>query len=188
MNKLTAILLLTIPAHADYSLVYTRQPRVAEEFANFQHWYDGGQPDRFTESDLVLDDLQGNISTIHDCTGKPAICAAHDGRVSPDGLRIAYTLAEGDALYPVRTWGDNRLSPPIEFHAVRYSIWIYDTRSNTTVKVETNARMPDWYSNDELVFASNRAGTYAPWAYSGPESGYVDKALQIYKAKLTRVE
>jgi len=180
------ILLLSwlAPAHAD-SLVYTRQPRVAEEFANFQHWYDGGQPDRFTESDLVLDDLQGNISTIHDCTGKPAICAAHDGRVSPDGLRIAYTLAEGDALYPVKTWGDNRLSPPIEFKGLRYSIWIYDTRTKTSVKVESNARMPDWCGDDGLVFASDRAGTYAPLAVTSLVPGLDGKMLQIYQAKLS---
>jgi hypothetical protein len=183
----TAVLTSSTTAVADsmYSLVYTRQPRVAEQFANWQHWYDGGQPDRFTESDLVLDDLRGVVTVIHNCTTSTTICAAHDGRVSPDGFRIAYTLAEGDALYSVKTWGDNRDTPPIEFHGVRYSIWIYDTRTMTRVKVQDNARMPDWYSNDGLVFASNRGSTYTPWAYAGPESGYTGKATQIFKAQLT---
>lgn len=167
-------------------LTYTRQPRVADEFANWQRWYDGGMPDRFTESDLVLDDTKGSVEIIHNCTTSPAICSAHDGRVSPDGFRIAYTLAEGDALYPVKTWGDNRLTPAIEFKAVRFSIWVYDTRTKTTQLVEKNARMPDWYSNDGLVFASSRAGTYAPWAYSGPEEGYKPMALQIFKARIVK--
>jgi hypothetical protein len=172
-------------ADSIYSLVYTRQPRVQEQFANWQHWYDGGLPDRFTESDLVLDDMRGVVSVIHNCTTSQAICAAHDGRVSPDGYRIAYTLAEGNALYPVKAYATQILSPNIEFRAVRYSIWVYDTRTNTRVKVQDNARMPDWYSNNGLVFASNRAGIYTPWAYSGQEPGYAGKALQIYKATLT---
>jgi len=187
MKPLPLILLaLSLPAMAD-SLVYVRQPRVAEEFANWQRFYDGGQPNRFTEHDLVLDDLKGTQTVIHNCTNSPQICSAHDGRVSPDGQLIAYSVAYGAALYGVKTWGDNRLSPPMEFMATTFEIWVYDTRSKTTVKVENNARMPDWYSNDGLVFASNRAGTYAPWAYSGPESGYVDKALQIFRAKLQRI-
>ena len=60
-------------ADSPYSLVYTRQPRVAEQFANWQRWYDGGIPDRFTESDLVLDDQRGNITQIHNCTTNKAI-------------------------------------------------------------------------------------------------------------------
>lgn len=184
MKPLPIILLaLSLPAMAD-SLVYTRQPRVEEQFANWQHWYDGGMPDRFTESDLVLDDLQGVATVIHNCTTAPAVCAAHDAKVSPDGLRIAYTLAEGDALWPVKTWGDNRISPAIEFKGVRYSIWIYDTRSKTTQRIEGNARMPDWYSNDGLVFASDLAGTYAPMAVSSVVPGLDVKMLQIYRGKL----
>lgn len=163
-------------------LVYTRSIRPDDQYANFAHWYDGGLPDRFTESDLVIDDLKGKVETIHNCTTSPTICAAHDGRVSPDGLRIAYTLAEGDSLYSVKTWGDNRLTPPIEFTAVRYSIWIYDTLSKTTQRIEQNARMPDWISDSEIVFASNRAGVYVPWAVGG--ATYAGKSLQIYRARV----
>lgn len=164
-------------------LVYTRQPRAAEQFANWQHWYDAGQPDRYTESDLVLDDLRGTITDIHNCTTGPEICAAHDGRVSPDGLRIAYTVARGTNLYPVPIWGTTQKTPAIEFRATAYEVWIYNTLTKTTTLVEKNARMPDWLSDNDLVFASSRAGTYAPWAVGGPE--YQQPALQIYRAKLS---
>jgi hypothetical protein len=178
------VYLLATPAHA-YDLVYVRQPRAAEQFANWQHWYDGGIPDRFTEADLVLDDTRGTTTVIHDCTGDlTKICAAHDGRVSPDGKQIAYTLAEGDGLYAVKTWGtpaEQLLTDALEFRATKYSIWLYDIASKTTRKLG-EGRMPDWLSNDELVFASNRANTYIPWDAGGDD--YPTKSLQLYRAKV----
>jgi hypothetical protein len=174
-------------------IIYTRQPRRRDpittpgftpigEGANWQHWYDAGLPDRFTEADLVLDSRCGTVEVIYACTTSPEICASHDGRTSPDGKTIAFTVARGDKLLPVKAYATGPMLPDIEFKATSYEIWLYDVATKTKRLLEKDARMPDWPSNTRLIFASSRAGTYPAWAHHGND--YHMKELHIFEGDI----
>jgi hypothetical protein len=191
----------------DYKISYTRQPREATPIpagqvdpnngriyaevrdpSVYQHWYDVGNPNRFTETDLVGDDLSGRIGVIHNCTTSPEFCAAHDGRWSPDGTKLAYTVARGKALYRPKACAavcsDGPYLPEIEFIAEpdAYEVWIYDTVTNKSTLLEKNARMPDWINNAKLIFASARANTWPTPAYHGDDLKV--KRLNIYEGDI----
>lgn len=166
------------------SLVYSRQPRMDEKYENWHRFYDGGAPDRHSELDLVLDNLHGDVKVIFNCTASIAICSAQDARISPDGKNILFTVATGTGLYPVQMWGTSEKTPPIEFKAMSYSLYIYNVESDSFYKLEDNARQGDWLSNNDIVFASNRAGTYPPRAMGSVIPNYGEKALQIYRGKI----
>jgi hypothetical protein len=174
-------------------ITYTRQSRLSMainapgftpigEAANWQHWYDAGMPDRFTEADQVIDDRCGNIKVIYDCTNTAAICASHDGRMSPDGQTIAFTVARGDKLTKPKAYATGPYLPEIEFKATAYEIWLYDVNSGVARLLEKDARMPDWPSNTSLVFASSRANTWPAWAHHGND--YHMKELHIYEGDI----
>jgi len=163
-----------------WKLVYTRQPRATqripgspiEDAANWQHASDvarinGG----LAEADVVLDDLNGNVKVIYDCTTSKEICVAQEARVSPDGTKIVYSVGEGGRLVEV------------EYHGTRLGIyeipgllsarlWVYDltTGENKPIPHYPGGfidRQPEWLDNERIVFSSNRGNTYPfkfPWS------------------------
>ncbi|MFK7977419.1 MAG: hypothetical protein AB8C02_14885, partial [Halioglobus sp.] len=101
-------------APGEWRLVYTRQPRantpvtgtVVEEAANWQHASDVGRINTgLAEADVVIDDLNGNVKVIYNCTTSKLICVAHEARVSPDGTKIVYSVGKGDSFHPVSVEG-----------------------------------------------------------------------------------
>jgi Fibronectin type III domain/Hydrazine synthase alpha subunit middle domain len=179
-------------------LIYTRQPRlsapivykrwssneeaVLEEGAQWQDWYDAGEPDNFTNADLVYDDRKGGVTVLYDCTSGTQLCAAHDGRVSPDATKVVFTVSRGTSYRGIlmEVYG-------IVWRATSYELWIHDLATGTNTKIDDNARMGEWCGNDCIVFASDRAGHYPPWANAGPDyaaTGFDGKAkgLHIYRA------
>jgi hypothetical protein len=98
----------------DWKLVYTRQPRATKpipgtpvgEAANWQHASDVGRINGgMAEADVVIDDLDGHVKVIHNCTRAKRICVAHEARVSPDGTKIVYSVGKGGALREVQYLG-----------------------------------------------------------------------------------
>lgn len=194
----------------DWKFAYTRQPRLTEpcseldqakdprcrtgdpvrDMDNWLRWYDGGAPDRFSEADVVLDDLQGRKKVIFNCTTDDSVvCAAHDQRWSPDASKLAFTVAYGagpDSLYRVKSVVANTpmTREPVEFRAVRYELWIRDMPTGINHLVEEDARMPTWASNTRLGFHSCRAGTFPPAAYHGNDFGK-SCSLHLFRGDLT---
>lgn len=154
-------------------IVYTRQPRartpvpgsIIEEAANWQRSSDVGRINGgLTEADLVLDDMNGNVEVIHNCTESAEICVAQEGRVSPDGKRIAYSVGYGIELREIQV---DRVGLGIyEIPALTHAqIWVYEIESGFSYPVPnapsgTIDRQPDWLDNDTIVFASNAGDTY----------------------------
>lgn len=159
----------------DWQLVYTRQPRAREpqpgtpikEAANWQHATDVGRINSgIAEADVVIDDLNGRVKVIHNCTESQAVCVAHEARVSPDGTRIVYSVGHGNALQPVVANGI-RLSIQ-EIPALTHAeLWLHDLRTGKSEPIPHHPpraidRQPEWLDNERIVFASNRAETYPP--------------------------
>ncbi len=165
--------LMVAPPQAPWQLVYTRQPRAAapvrgspvQEAANWQHATDVGRINHaIAEADVVIDNLEGKVKVIHDCTGSKVICVAHEARVSPDGTKIVYSVGYGNTLVPVHAQGLNMniLEIPGLTHA---ELWIYDLTTGRKHKIPHRPplaidRQPDWLTNDKIVFVSNRGETY----------------------------
>ncbi len=173
---------------ARWKMVYNRQPRFSAPIvrpnretipdgSNIQPWYDAGRPDFFTESDVVLDDLAGATKVVYDCTTDPTqICAAHDGEPSFDKKYILFTVARGDAWYePIDI-------PSHAFYAHHYELWVYEIATGKSTMVELNARMGKWAGHGRILFASNRAGTYVP--YAGENLVFPNKGLHIFSAAI----
>ena len=121
-------------------VVYTRQPRartqvgssVILEAANWQHTTDVGRLNGgMVESDVVIDDLNGNLAVIHNCTTSTAVCVAQEARVSPDGTKIVYSVGYGNELSEIRKDGVKLgiYEIPGLTHA---RLWIYDLASSTS--------------------------------------------------------
>jgi hypothetical protein len=171
-------------------LVYTRQPRFTdpimgrdgkvlyEDGAQWQDFYDGGQPDIFSETDVVIDDMKGNTADLFNCTDDDKhICSAHEFRPSPDNLRGLFTVARADSYQTVlHTLKD------LNFEATSYELWLFNFVTGDKTLIDSNARSGEWLTNDVIVFASNRANTYPPYAVAGRD--YKSKGLHIYRAKL----
>ena len=117
------------------------------------------------ESDVVIDDLQGNQHVIYNCTTSEEICVAQEARVSPNGTKIAYSVGYADSLVEVR-FGSIMLGIydiPKLTHA---QLFIYDIASGMSTPVPNHPasaidRQPEWLDNNTLVFASNR-GNFFP--------------------------
>jgi len=161
------------PPAAQWQLVYTRQPRAnqpvpgtpVKEAANWQHATDVGRINHgLAEADVVIDDLNGRVKVIHDCTGSKEICVAHEARVSPDGTKIVYSVGYGNEFMPVMAEGVRlglREIPGLT-HA---ELWIYDLTDGRKWQIPGHParaidRQPDWLNNEKIVFVSNRAGLY----------------------------
>ncbi|MEM9255110.1 MAG: hypothetical protein AAGA91_06665 [Pseudomonadota bacterium] len=157
----------------NWRLVYTRQPRArapvpgtpVKEAANWQHATDVGRINHgIAEADVVIDDLRGNVKVIHNCTESEEICVAQEARVSPDGLKIAYSVGYGNTMQDVVAQGVNMGIKEIPglTHA---RLWIYDLKDGRKWSLPVPHervidRQPEWLNNDTLVFASNRANLY----------------------------
>jgi hypothetical protein len=194
-------LLAALPAHADVippgcggvfapTLVYTRQPRAQapvgtmSDAANWQHANDISRVWAQSEADVVLDS-NGAITVIHDCTSTADVCTAQEPRVSPDGAKIIYSVSQGKKLdHVVMVAGvDTGLR---EFDTVTAELWLYDIATGKSRRLSEGHidRSPAWASNDLIVFASDRAGTYAPRSTLG-RNFYPRPAFHIHRARIT---
>jgi hypothetical protein len=166
--------LIVVPSEASTAgVVYTRQPRartqvgdsVILEAANWQHTTDVGRLNGgMVESDVVIDDLNGNLDVIHNCTTSDEVCVAQEARVSPDGTKIVYSVGYGNELTEIQKDGVKLgiYEIPGLTHA---RLWIYDLASSNSYPIPNHSdgvinRQPDWLDNDTIVFASNAGNTY----------------------------
>jgi len=162
-------------APTDGGIVYTRQPRAVTpvpgspiaEASNWQHASDVGRiSGGIAEADVVLDDLRGNVTVIHDCTQSARICVAQEARVSPDGERIVYSVGYGEQLVPVRASGVDlgiREIPGLT-HA---RLFIYDRRTGVSTPVPGHDghsidRQPEWLDIDLPQPKAAPTGSDAP--------------------------
>ncbi|MFT4613986.1 MAG: hypothetical protein ACI9NT_001128 [Bacteroidia bacterium] len=160
-----------------WQLVYTRQPRARKpvpgtpikEAANWQHASDVARINiGLAEADVVIDDLDGQIKVIHNCTESQEVCVAHEARVSPDGTKIAYSVGYGEQLVDVYTYDAGlRLNIQEIPQLTHAQLWIYDLQTGLSKPIPAYPgraidRQPEWLNNKRIVFASNRANTYPP--------------------------
>lgn len=187
------------PTEPTWKLVYTREPRHQERIevkpetdmrksiddaANWQTVPDLLKVWQQTESEVVLDDLQGNIKVIHSCLNAPEICAAQEARVSPDGKRVAYSVALGSKKQPINaSYGPP--TPLWDFTTEEAQIWIYELETGEKYPVSSGHRDrgPVWASNDVLVFWSERGGHYTPLDAKG-RNFYTSSAAHLYRARV----
>ncbi|NND69308.1 MAG: hypothetical protein HKN19_17080, partial [Halioglobus sp.] len=169
-----SVLYLQNPQPA-WQLVYTRQPRARQpqpgtpimEAANWQHATDVGRINGgLAEADVVIDDLNGRVKVIHNCTESKQVCVAHEARVSPDGTKIVYSVGYGNTLQPVVANGI-RLSIQEIPGLTHAELWLYDLRTGKRKPIPHHPqraidRQPEWLNNERIVFASNRAENYPP--------------------------
>tara|TARA_B100001540_G_scaffold242194_1_gene216994 strand:- start:2428 stop:5778 length:3351 start_codon:yes stop_codon:yes gene_type:complete len=203
---------ITRPTPVLAGITYTRQPRHGtritvdpetpysksiDDASNWQRVNDVGRMWRQTEADVVFDDLAGGITVIHDCTGSDVICTAQEARISPDGKRVVYavsTAPPGATRWPIKA-ANGPMTDLWEFDTVTAELWIYELDSGQRYRISSGHRdrTPDWCGNDCIVFASDRAGTYAPRSTPGrhpdgsywfPRNFYPSKALHIHRARL----
>lgn len=187
------------------SVVYTHFPAhltpvkdslgnvVADNAGNWQYIPDIHRVRDTIETDVGIENLSTNtVTPIHMCTSVDTVCAAMEARVSPNGLRIAYavmTAPNNTPRYPVRVQGTS-VDVPIDelwmFKATSSEIWVYDGITGQSTRITSGHfdRMPDWASNDVLVFASDRAGTYAPTSTLSRDFYAGIKAMHIWRVKL----
>ena len=130
------------------------------------------------EADLVYLDADCNQHVIENCTNDDArICAAINGRVSPDGTTIAYTLIEGDS-FSSGLWTYKGVAPGKRIKVSTSEIAFYNILSQEKSRIPTRDSYsfgPAWKSNDEVVFSANdtkQQTVYCdgkdrvyPWAY-----------------------
>lgn len=162
-----------VSAEARWQLVYTRQPRAdkavpgspIKEAANWQHASDVGRINAgLAEADVVIDDLNGTTKVIYNCTTSKEICVAQEGRVSPDGTKIVYSVGAGNSLHPVMHGGIKLGIEDIPA-LTQAKLWIYDLTTGKNAPIPHHParaidRQPDWLNNEKIVFASNRGNTY----------------------------
>ena len=157
------------PANASYSIVYTSSPRSGGypgvdllKNASDVSFINGG----FEETDLEIKEPDGTIIIIKKCTpplppmiDDGEICAAQEGRVSPDGTKIVYSLGIGNALESYVT------GAPFIQSLTSAHLYIYDIATNQSTKIPKQGvnvinRMPDWLSNTQLVYSSDAGNKY----------------------------
>ena len=176
-------------------IVYTRQPRATaavtgaafEDASNWQHASDVGRINKFiAEADVVMDDLQGGQTVIHDCTTSAEICVAQEARVSPDGKKIAYSVGYGTVLAEVFGMGIplGIYDIPVLTHA---QIFIYDIASGVSTPVPNHPanaidRQPEWLDNSTLVFSSNRGTAYPHKSQFSQHRGYYSDGRKRWTA------
>lgn len=157
----------------EWKLVYTRQPRAntpvagtpIEEAANWQHASDVGRINvGLAEADVVIDDLNGTVKVIYNCTRSKEICVAHEARVSPDGTKIVYSVGKGNNFHPVAVEGI-----PLGLQDIpgltSATLWVYDMNTGKNAPIPGHPpraidRQPEWLNNNKIVFASNRGNTF----------------------------
>jgi len=200
MKPLILLLTLAISASAQepppgcddaklHPLIYTSQPRAQtpvppmSDAANWQHANDISRVWEQSEADLVYE-VGGKRTVIHDCTGSPEVCTAQEGRLSPDGMRVIYTVSRGDALN-ISVKGSGLETGLKDFKTKTAELWVYNLINKTKRRLSSGYidRSPVYASNDTIVFASDRAGTYAPRSTLG-RNFYGQPAFQLYRARI----
>jgi hypothetical protein len=187
-------------------LIYTQQPRHTtpvkadpadprqfdiDDGANWQLTTDIGNVWRTTEHDVMHQAADCTVTTLYNCTTSEEVCAAQEARMSPDGKRVAFTLftAPKDApKIPVKAENGPMISGLWTFDPTDSDIWICEIGGecwNATEGEKGRHRQPDWASNDLLVFASTRAGTYPPMSTQG-RNFYQFPATQLWRAALDK--
>ena len=161
------------PAAPQWKLVYTRQPRAntpvpgtpVKEAANWQHASDVGRINGgLAEADVVIDDRNGRVKVIYNCTTSKEICVAQEARVSPDGTKIVYSVGTGAELNEVM--GEGVKLGIYEIPGLTHArLWVYDLKTGANAPIPHHPagaieRQPEWLSNNKIVFASNRGNTY----------------------------
>lgn len=171
-----------------FGITYTMAPRVTgevcndnfcvSESANWQRFTDVGSVWRVSETNVVHDDLNGTITTMHDCTGVSDICAADGTRFSPNGLLVAYHVLSAP---PTATkWGVrvpnggpmlSKADGVWEFDAQNSDIWIYSVLTGHKWKVNLpgRSRDPEWCGPNCLMVANDSQGTFAPRSINGTD-------------------
>ncbi|MFT4518890.1 MAG: hypothetical protein ACI9JM_001279 [Halioglobus sp.] len=156
-----------------WQLVYTRQPRAKtpvpgspiKEAANWQHASDVGRINGgLAEADVVIDDLNGKVKVIYNCTTSKEVCVAHEARVSPDGTKIVYSVGWGNNLIPVSV-GGYKLGIEEVPGLTHARLFIYDLKTGKNKAIPHHPeraidRQPEWLNNEKIVFASTRGNTY----------------------------
>lgn len=205
MKKATSITLITIAAlllfdtlraqaqpaeDCKIHIVHTQQPRhqtkvgLADDAANLQHVNDISRVWEQAESDVAIDSC-GKVTVVHNCTASPDICVAQEARVSPDGKKIVYAVGIGAKLdIAVGIGGiDSGLR---DFSTIESQLWLYDIPTGKKRMLTSGHidRSPVFAANDLIVFASDRAKTYAPRSTLG-RNFYPRPAFHIHRLKLT---
>lgn len=155
--------------------------------------YDVSDPYIFTPGDsIVIDDLQGNLTYVHDCRGK--LCAATDAKVSPDGKRLLYQVMWGDNWEAINIPGATLQKH--HMHADYTDIWQYEIATGKRTQLTDNQAdgvsdmHPHWRSDDSFVMVSNREKLWANWAPAGsahpvnPSNAYNHHSLQLHMVEL----
>lgn len=115
--------------------------------------------DGFEETDLEIKNPDGSIVVVHNCTASPVACAAQEGRVSPDGKRIVYSLTVG------RLWQHNGNKAWFIGSPVESKLRVYDITSKTSREIPNQQsgvvnRQPEWLDDNRLVYSSDAANLY----------------------------
>lgn len=141
----------------------------------------------FKEANLVYRDAAGNETTLFDCIGDKALhCAALDGRVSPDGRKIAYWVVYAKKLRKELWTLHGTLPIHTLQHPLKAEIRIHDLNTGETNTWKTpRGRFdlhPEWLSNDRLIFVSNRARVHP--VYLPGKDPVANWALQRHTANI----
>ncbi len=143
----------------------------------------------FKEANIVDRSADGVETTLFDCIGNDDLhCAALDPRVSPDNTKIAFAVLYGKRINVARWTIHGTLPIPVLEGVETGQIFIYDVTAGTLSgwpRVEGTIDMhPEWISNDELVFVSNRAKVYPVHLYGESATYGRQFALQRWTARV----
>lgn len=141
----------------------------------------------FKEANLVYRDAAGKETTIYDCIGNDKLhCAALDGRVSPDGKKIAFWVSFAKGIKQKLWTLHGQLPIPTIKGTLRTQIHIHDLTTGNTRAWNSPMRQldmhPEWISNDKLVFVSNRSRVYP--VYLPKKSAPYHWAIQRHTANI----
>lgn len=177
----TIILLFTASAIANVPLVYTIQPRDTtpitgatvggvpvriDEGANWQWKMDAGRFFDQTESDIAIDDQQGGIRFLTNCTTTAEICAGQSSTVSYDAKWVVYQKSIGRELFPIYAMYTNKPIKDKAFRAHTNELWAYNVETKQSTRLTTGHQdITPKFCGDTLLWASNRWGTFPPYTY-----------------------
>lgn len=174
------------PAALPWDIVFSRAPYAGNpipggaadsEQAAYQHTSDVSAIwSGFIQSDVVMKNLStGTERVVFNCTTSGLNCAAQEARVSPDGTKLVFSVTFGPKTGP---YAPSANAPDVKMVAGKCAqLYIHDIAANTTNPIGNRPgtgtscldnyngadvfkeydRMPDWLSNNKLVFVSNRA-------------------------------
>lgn len=162
-------------------LVYTYQPRDTtpivgatvggvpvkiDEGANWQWKMDAGRFYDQTESDIVLDDQQGNLKFLTACTTSPEICAGQSSTVSHDAKWIVYQKSLGRSTFAINAMYTSKPIKDRGFRAYMNELWAYNVETQKSVRLTTGHQdITPKFCGNRLLWASDRWGSFPPYTY-----------------------